>query len=386
MYILTRYVVWEVFKLFLAALFGLTLVVMMAMGVKQALQMGLTAMVTLRTFPFMLPEILGITLPVSMLFSVSCVFGRMTGTNEIVALKSLGINPMAVIWPVLVFASFVSLGTVCMYDVAATWCKPSVVKVIFSSAEEIAYSKLRTDHSCSWPTMGSPQLSITVKRVDGRELISPRIEIAAQPGHPKTTIVAERAELHTDVEAQELILTCSDSEIKVAGEVTMNRPGDFQRSIPLIPPAIDHYSRDWAALNEISIRSRELDNQIQAMAASRDAKLAVGQPVDSEENTIARFQKTLFRLRAEPFRRWANGFCCLCFALIGAPVAMIWRHADVLTNFFACFLPILGVYYPLLMLSENLATNGKWPPIAFWLSNVLLAGCAVLLLRRIIRH
>jgi lipopolysaccharide export system permease protein len=68
------------------------------------------------------------------------------------------------------------------------------------------------------------------------------------------------------------------------------------------------------------------------------------------------------------------------------PAAMLLRHAEVLTNFFICFLPILAIYYPLLMLSQDLATSGKWPPIIFWMGNVILFGSAALLLRRIIRH
>jgi lipopolysaccharide export system permease protein len=87
MYIITRYVEWEVLKLFLAALIALTLVVTLGMGVKEGLSRGLPAIVIMRTVPFMLPEILGITLPASMLFSVCSVFGRMTGSNEVVALK-----------------------------------------------------------------------------------------------------------------------------------------------------------------------------------------------------------------------------------------------------------------------------------------------------------
>src|SRR3990172_1582950 len=111
MYILTRYVIWEVLKFFLAALLALTLMITLGMGVKEGFSRGLPAMVMLRTMPLMLPEVLGITIPVAMLFSVSSVFGRMTGANEVVALKSLGISPMAVVWPALVLAAFLSLGT-----------------------------------------------------------------------------------------------------------------------------------------------------------------------------------------------------------------------------------------------------------------------------------
>jgi lipopolysaccharide export LptBFGC system permease protein LptF len=38
------------------------------------------------------------------------------------------------------------------------------------------------------------------------------------------------------------------------------------------------------------------------------------------------------------------------------------------------------------MLSQDLATSGKWPPIIWWMGNAILFGSAVLLLRRTIRH
>ena len=159
MYILTRYAVWEVLKVFLAGLMGLTLMVTLGMGFKQGLSMGLPPTVMLRTMPYMLPEMLGITIPVAMLYSVSSVFGRMTGTNEVVALKSLGIDPMVLVWPVLVLAAFLSLGTVWMYEIAATWCKPSVRRIICESAEEIVYGMLQKRsvlrHRSSSPSLSS---------------------------------------------------------------------------------------------------------------------------------------------------------------------------------------------------------------------------------------
>jgi lipopolysaccharide export system permease protein len=188
MYILTRYAVWEVLKFFLAALVGLTLIVTLGMGFNEGLKRGLPALVMLRTMPCMLPEMLGITIPVAMLFSVSFVFGRMTGSNEIVAVKSLGINPMALVWPVAVLAAFLSLGTVCMYEVAATWCRPTVERIVYQSLEEIVYGVLRKNHSLEGENF---PFSITVKRVEGRKLIQPMIVLKGQAGRPQTTIAAE---------------------------------------------------------------------------------------------------------------------------------------------------------------------------------------------------
>ena len=68
MYILTRYVVWEVFKFFLAALAALTMMVTIGMGVKEGMQLGLPPAVLMRIMPFMPPEMLGIAMPAAMLY------------------------------------------------------------------------------------------------------------------------------------------------------------------------------------------------------------------------------------------------------------------------------------------------------------------------------
>ena len=93
-------------------------------------------------------------------------------------------------------------------------------------------------------------------------------------------------------------------------------------------------------------------------------------------------QQRLSRLVAEPHRRLSNGLGCLCFALVGVPVAMGRRSADVMSIFFICFLPILLLYYPLLMTGENLARQGVFPQGSVWLADgALLIVGAVLMWR-----
>jgi lipopolysaccharide export system permease protein len=88
----------------------------------------------------------------------------------------------------------------------------------------------------------------------------------------------------------------------------------------------------------------------------------------------------------EPWRRWANGFSCLCFVLVGAPMAIRMRNADFLTSFFLCFLPILVVYYPVVMLGVDQAKRGSVPPVAVWFGNLLIVLWGWWLLRRVVRQ
>ena len=93
-----------------------------------------------------------------------------------------------------------------------------------------------------------------------------------------------------------------------------------------------------------------------------------------------------YRLLSVPQRRWAGGFACLCFVLVGAPMAICLRNRDFLTSFFLCFLPILIVYYPLMIIGADQAKNGNLPTIFVWAGNGMLMLWGVWLLRRVIRY
>ncbi len=313
----------------------------------------------------------------------------MTGANEIVALKSLGISPMAVVWPVLALAAFTSLGTIWMYEIAATWCRPNFRRLVCESIEEIAYSRLQKKSS-----FDCDLFSITVKRVENRDgrriLIQPTITLKSQPGQHKVTLTAAEAEFHTNWKAGTLEIICRNGEIDVDdGHMKMSFVDEQTYSVPLPKPTWDPRHRDWAASGDIPGLIAEIQAEIDALQKNlrsleklREANKALGVAASHDDAAqiaaqIADKQRLIYRLRTEPYRRWSNGFTCLCFALIGMPVAMLWRHADGLTNFFVCFLPILAVYYPLLMIGEDLSTSGTLPPISFWMGNVILAVPAV---------
>jgi lipopolysaccharide export system permease protein len=66
----------------------------------------------------------------------------------------------------------------------------------------------------------------------------------------------------------------------------------------------------------------------------------------------------------------------------------IWgSRADYLSTFVSCFLPVVFVYYPLVLAGTNLAKEGRLPVIAsVWAANVLTACVGAWMLRRLFRQ
>jgi lipopolysaccharide export system permease protein len=397
MFIFTRYVVAEILKIFLLTLIAITLMVTVGMAVKEGASRGCPPLVILQLMPYMLPEMFVITIPVSLLLATSIVYGRMTGSNEIVAMKSLGISPMDVMWPTIILSLIFSIAVLYLQEVAATVGRPNVIRVVAKSSVDIAYGMLQKEKYC-----GLPEFSITVRgvRLEDRMLIDPIIEIN---GQEKLTIRADRAKLETDSDGKSINIYCWNSRIdyKGKGVFGIRYPGMFKYSINPGDPTRDQYHRDWVAMHEIPDRLAELRKLVaetmKEQKALMEKKLAAppqsAEEQAKDEELLTNANKKIknqwwliYRLQTEPYRRLSNGFTCLCFVLIGAPVAMLWRHTDILTNFFVCFLPILAIYYPLLMIGEDLSTSGKLWPISFWMGNVILFIPGLFLLRWVIRH
>jgi lipopolysaccharide export system permease protein len=66
----------------------------------------------------------------------------------------------------------------------------------------------------------------------------------------------------------------------------------------------------------------------------------------------------------------------------------IWlSRSDYLSAFISCFLPIVFVYYPMVLCGTNLAKQGRAPAeIALWAADGLMAMCAVALFSRLLRN
>jgi lipopolysaccharide export system permease protein len=394
MKILSRYVLGELLQVFLVSLAALTLFMLIVGLVKEAQQQGLGALQILALIPYVLPEAMRFAVPGTMLFAVASVFGRMSAANEITALKAAGISPLAAIWPVAMLAVVVSLFSVWLNDVAVSWGRDGVRRVVVGSLEEIIYGRLRQQRSYS-----TAQLSINVKGVEGRRLIRPTLSFQPGGASPPVTISAAEAALRADPAAGTLTITLRDGTVLV-GETKAEFPHTIERVVPL--DAVSRKGTTATSPSELAMaefpraRAEQLAriDQFEQMAAGRVAlgilsgrmDQTVPAAVEGDRQQVAAARSRLYRIVMEPWRRWANGFSCLCFVLVGAPMAIRMRNADFLTSFFLCFLPILLVYYPVLMLGVSRVKSGSLPAPAVWLGNILVMLWGAWLLRSVVRR
>lgn len=394
MRILTRYIVFDLLGVFLLTLAAMTGIVFFVLIGKEAVENGLGLVPLLRLLPYMLPQAMQFAVPGTMLLATTTIYGRMSSSNEVVAIKSLGISPMALVWPTLVLATLVSFATVWINDMAVSWGHGGVQKVILESLEEIVYGRLRTTRSYS-----NDQLKVTVRRVQDKKLLQPTFLFFAAEDEPAWSLTADEAEIRADAAEERVVLTLVNAEVDFGGKGSMSHPGTSE-----FPVSLSEFSGHKTgtkspsnyALREIGPQKYEQAHAIaqleREMAADASYSLMSGRSFDLAEDNwagkrqqVAHAQVQLQRFYTEPHRRWANGFSCLCFVMIGAPMAMWRKHGEFWGSFFMCFAPILLIYYPMLVGCLDLAKSGTIPAPAVWLGNFVLAGIGVWLMRRIVR-
>jgi lipopolysaccharide export system permease protein len=387
--------VWELLKTFSISLTVMTVMMVMVFLVQEGLRENLTPGTILELVPYTIPTALSFAIPGTILFASCIVYGRMSAANEIVAIKAMGISPAVVIWPGLFVAILLSLLTVYMNDISVAWGRRGIYRVVLQSSAKTIYSVLNAQGSFNRGNM-----SIVVDDVQGENLINPHIERSSDNPEDRLRIHAEMARIKVDPTENKLVFQIQNGRIEYGDQVTVSIAhkdiwvplGDVTKK-----RGADGSSPSNLPLSmiqqEMQIQEQVIQNmrrQLSMVAATQmlgGNMLGLADPtwqldILKLDNEIARKH----RLMTEPWRRWANGFSCVCFVMVGAAVAIRFQRFDFWSIFAVCFAPILLAYYPLLMIGVDQAKAGVLPPYCVWIGNAALFLAGVWLIRRIERN
>jgi lipopolysaccharide export system permease protein len=391
-----RYILWDVLKLFSTTALAMTLVISLGLVGQQLIMEGIGWLAILKLLPFICLIALQFSLPATLLFSVCCVFGRISADNEIVALKSAGISPFRVIRPMAVLGFLVSVPAVWINDMAVSWGRPGMEKVILRSVEEVLYNRLRVRRSYET----DKGFTIHVQDVQNRWLIQPTIFLFNESTGKPMTINAEKAQISIDPDNDRLVIELVNSygEINHDQATRFRLPTSEKISMPLTQASKNGGQSVKPSQftisdipQEIATQTSANERRMESMAVQVAVGLGLGRysqlndrKIQSLQDMVNGNQKLLVRLKLEPARRWALGFSCFFFVWMGVPMAILIRSADYAWTFGLCFVPILLIYYPLFGLALDRAKDGEWPAMSLWLGNLVLFLLGTWLLRRVV--
>jgi lipopolysaccharide export system permease protein len=373
--LLHRSFFYELTKVFLLAFVGLTALLLLAGVVDQAIRNGLGPTQILAAIPLLVPGTVPYTLPTTTLFATCIIYGRAAADNEILAMRAAGVHIRHAILPALALGTLASAITFVLFLDLIPYTHFLLRSQVTGDVRELMFSMLKRESCIRHPRLN---YEIYVARVDGQKLKDAEFRKKDGKGGYEMIAVAKEAEFLVDLKNHKihfLLKQCYILDGK--GMVT----GFFQQHVlPFeIPEELAPQGKmrpsdmTWSELFTERAKTEDdrekLKNEIAAHITALnlhevpppdEAKYPAHIHNRTEELKVQTLK--LAGLDAEIYQRPAFALGCLCFVVVGCPVAIWFSKSDFLSAFITCFLPIVIIYYPLMLCGINLVRSGKVDP------------------------
>lgn len=294
------------------------------------------------------PQLMLLTIPMSLLLSTLLVYGRMNMDNEIIIMKASGMNLRKISFPVIVLGVFCFCASIwvgfSLGPKSSTKLREAVAQII----------TLRSTVSVEEGTFNTSfkDIVIMVKEKKADTLGDIFIYDSRKADEPKVLMAKEGRFFIQD-------------GLNI-GLYLQNGYVNISKSTTITEMFFDKYNMSLA-ISADSPAPKKIEST--PMQLLRDARLSV-----SSKKTAA--------LYLEFDRRLSLPTVCLILIFMGAPLALLSGKSGRLGGL-AIGLLVFTVYYMLLIYGENLVMAGKLPHfIGAWLPCILLGIIAFILFKR----
>lgn len=398
--ILQRYVIGEVLRAFSLALLTMTIIFVLFMVMAEATKMGLSPNDILNLVPYVVPSTLPYTVPVSMLFAVTVVYGRLASDNEIMAVKTAGVSAMTMLWPTVFIGGALSAALLVMTNDAIPRATRQARMVVFKNLEEMFYKYLKKDrefNNPNWPFL------IKVKDVERKTMLKAVFKHRTKGGpNPYDMVVsAEKASIDFDIGRGVARVYLDGAEISggsKSDDIFIVNDRHFDMDLPERGNAgLEPRIQEWTTLQLMKEqtkfrrlialeRARRAIDSAFGFASGRLEKINWAS-VNDAFREHGYWKRKLVEYETEKQLRVAQSFGTLLFVVLGAPVGILFAKRDFLSAFISCFVPIILLYYPLMLFGVNVGKEGILnPTVALWVGNLVMAVMAGFVMPPVIRH
>ncbi|HKI03656.1 MAG TPA: LPS export ABC transporter permease LptG [Thermoanaerobaculia bacterium] len=310
-----------------------------------------------------LPNIVVLTLPMSLLFGTLIAVGRLSSDSELIAMRACGVSLLTLYRPILLLSGALTLLNAALMVYVLPWGNHALQEL---------------------------RLEITTQTVS--QQVEPRIFYEEWEG--KVVYVFEvppGSKRWKGVFLAEAIPASENNQVTIAdwGEILVDKAGE--RVVLRLYNAIRH-KVDLNAPDRYEIsRHKRLDLVLEDQFTSEQkAKISVSKGI--RELTLQELRDVLDDpaaipeqrnlARVELHKKFSIPVACLVFGLFALPLGINNRRGGKASGF-AMSIGVLILYYLLLSNGEEAARYGRIPPwLAMWSPNILLATAGFFLLVR----
>ena len=354
-----RYILREVIPPFLLALLVFTFLLMIPPIMEVAEELiakGVDAGTIVRIMGTLIPQGLGITIPIALLLGILMGLGRLSSDRESVALQACGVSVFRMLYPLVLLAVVTSLATAYVLVYALPDANQAFREITFRTVASRAEGEVKSRvfyedfpnvmlYSREVSTAGQGWADVFV--ADMRESTQPDVYVAA-----RGQVVLDREARRVDIVLREGTRHHVDPEDATAYEVH-----EFEEAIiGLDPDSVFPRVGPQRGYPELTIP--DLQAEAQRM---RDMGLSPHRPI------------------MEVHRKFAIPIACLVFALIGLGLGVTSRKDGKLASF-TLGIGVIFAYY-VIMYGAEAMTKGALisPHLAMWLPNIILGAIGLFL-------
>ena len=360
MFIYERYILKKLVVVFVLTVLFFTaiLFVFNIFRIARHLAAGLQFSLVLRLFVYLIPSLLGFSIPFGSLVACLLVYGRLSAQNEILALRVSGVS----LYRTASAMAMLGLGT---------FLASLLVFGVVSPRARYAVRKLRTELGTINPlflfepgeTTRISDYIFSMRRKDGNRLYDISI----------VHVDKERVTMRIDAQKGTMTHNPDSGTISLKLEKVdslMRKRGGSE--VWEMPAEVMEIEFDLASALQKFERKKEEDDMTfrELLARVRIAK-------ETGEDAIAYL--------TEFHKRLVFSFACLSFAMIGAPLGMR-IHRGEKTVGAAVGIALAMSFYTVVMFAERLKSSSHLlPQIVMWSPNVVLVLLGILFFRKIQR-
>jgi lipopolysaccharide export system permease protein len=393
-----RVVLWDVAKIALLTLVGVSGVFVLAGAVLEAHKLHLEPARIVKILPLLIPPTIPYALPTAVLFACTFVYARLSANQEIVALKACGVHVAHALLPSLLLSLLAAGAGVYLTDRFIPACQLEMRKVVMDDLEANIFAYLKQQGMIADPKF---PCEIYVDEVRDGRLINAVFKQRGQDGRYDLVAKAEEATLSV-VPAAFPDSAEPQIEVRLFNSVAWSKSAQghwsdqtYRMPIPGLVkadlgPASLSFAQCFDAAVEYRKKAQDADFFLAAaaaMCALQGDFVPLAQILPTNRVYAERQTRRADEAAVEVHVRLAQSTAPIVFALLGAPLGVLLRRRDFLQIFFVSFLPVILIFYPSLVLARNLVKEGFATPLAaVWSPSLLLCVVALPLWRQVVRR
>ncbi len=399
MKILTRYILKEMigptalgFCFYTSIILMQRLFDLAGMIIRRSLSVGAVG----RLLLYSMPNIIVLTVPMSLLFGILIAVGRLSSDSEIVAMRALGISTRTIYRPVFFFSVIMFLLNIYLINfvmpkgnrqfvaLRAELTTSSAEKAIKPRVFHDEYENLMIYVNDVDPATGQWEgVFVADNRADEGQDVTVASQAGAltDPQNDESKVGA----LTQQAGGQRLILAESGnlSISRPSKEIWMNlRGAETHLWDPRRPDRYDHTRNETQRLLLPSSGGSFDPNQLAKSLKEMNLRELIEQEQMLRKNNQEYDRVNRNLARVEIHKKFAIPFACIAFGVLGLPLGITNRRGGKSSGFSLSILIIL-FYYFMIMNGEQFAASGKITPgLGMWAANLILLALGIFLLGR----